>query len=177
MKSVIKSREFWLSCALFCSQLTCGMATENQESQDNVTIGGRTVREYLNDKGFCRAEVRKDLEKLELGSILNLRNTVSKLSPSSERKIILYEEVDMFATLEDIIGEVNEWKESSKRGYEELFDEGGFMSNKDWEVHSKICWLNEMRWMEGWKDETAEGKRLKRECQSLKGELKKKNCL
>ena len=173
MKNVVKSKKFgkfWLSCALFCSQLTCGMATKNQESQDNVKIDGKTLREYLNGGFLSRKKVREDLKKLDIDSAKALKAEVNSLPPS-KRKNIFYEEMDMFASLDEVLQEVENWGDKDKGAdrYENLFREDASPSIEDYDVFNVICWLDAMKWMEG----CEKIEELKKRCQDLKGALAK----
>ena len=173
MKNVVKSKKFgkfWLSCALFCSQLTCGMATENQESQDNVKIDGKTLEAYLNDEGFNRGKVREDLKRLDIGSAKALKAEVGSFLPS-KRKNIFYEDMDMFASLDEVLKEVENWGDKDKGAdrYENLFREDASPSIEDCDVYNVICWLDAMEWM----DDCEKIEELKKRCQDLNGALAK----
>ena len=169
MSSVVrKTGKFLLSCAFFCSQLACGIPSGDQKNQDVVKIGGKTLGEYLKDDVFSRRKIRNDLKQLDIDSAQKLRDEVVKFSPG-ERKNVFYEEIDMFASLEDVVDTVSTWSPDNPKGYEELFDEQKFPSVEGREVRNKICWLASMDWMEGFQIDRAD---LRNKCQELKNKLK-----
>ena len=169
MSSVVrKTGKFLLSCAFFCSQLACGIPSGDQKNQDVVKIGGKTLGEYLKDDVFSRRKIRNDLKQLDIDSAQKLRDEVVKFSPG-ERKNVFYEEIDKFASLGDVVKEVNNWGSGSIEAYRKLFDEQEFPSVEGREICNKLYWLAEVNWVQD-----CEGIeiRLKERCRNLLERLK-----
>ena len=141
------------------------MATENQNQNSLKDIAAAAEEEklkklenYLNDKGFNRGKVRKDLKRLDIESAQKLREKFALFFPS-KGKYVFYEEVDKFASLDEIVQRVEDWGHKNGGNYERLFKGRSGFSVEDWEIREKICWLSVMEWLQN--------------CQRIGNDLKK----